>query len=156
MERRWRRRWVSRTDREVQDCGIWDSCQVNEDRSSADGKQRDVLIAEVAAFLTCSHWGSSRHLVRRTRVWRGRERERVVEERVAIWRSAASTRITCSTVGGGGREKEGSGIGPMARMLHSVSDVSQVAWLDAKFRGWHPSARLGHDAQRARIVAGQV
>jgi hypothetical protein len=47
----------------MQDCGIWDSCQIDEDRSSAVGRQWHVLIAEVTAFLTCSRWRLSRHRV---------------------------------------------------------------------------------------------
>jgi hypothetical protein len=43
--------------RGMQDCGIWDSCQIDEDRSSAVGRQWHVLIAEVTAFLTCARWG---------------------------------------------------------------------------------------------------
>jgi hypothetical protein len=47
----------------MQDCGIWDSCQIDEDRSSAVGRQWHVLIAEVTAFLTCPRWRLSRHRV---------------------------------------------------------------------------------------------
>jgi hypothetical protein len=129
--------------RGMQDCGIWDSCQIDEDRSSAVGRQWHVLIAEVTAFLTCARWGITCAGLDR----RGRGR---VVRRSGSYLEVASVDSDHML---DSEESEDSRPRPIAGMPRSVSDVRQAAWLAAKFRGGHPRARLGHDTQRARIGA---
>jgi hypothetical protein len=122
--------------RGMQDCGIWDSCQIDEDRSSAVGRQWHVLIAEVTAFLTCARWGITYAGLDRRGRGRGRGRGRVVRRSGSYLEVASvdSDHMLDS------EESEDSRPRPIAGMPRSVSDVRQAAWLAAKFRGGHPRA----------------